>query len=73
MVKVGIKNLMKLIKKCISESFEQTSRFLDSILDRFLSSFPNIDQTEITAEYLYELLMLLDFYKTLRGSEEGKV
>ena len=51
MAKVGIKNVIKLIKKCISEQMDHVSNLLNEILDHLISNFEQI--RDKTVDYLY--------------------
>ena len=67
MTKVGIKNLMKMIKKCISDEMEDTSDVLNAVLDHFVTNFGRIK--EKTVDFLFEVCGMIDYYKGLISNE----
>ena len=51
MAKVGVKNIAKLIRKCIAEGMDSTSEVLNEILEHIASHFPKIKEKSL--DFLY--------------------
>ena len=51
MAKVGVKNIAKLVRKCIADGMESTSDVLNEILGHIASHFPKIKEKSL--DFLY--------------------
>ena len=51
MAKVGVKNIAKLVKKCIADGMASISDVLNEILEHIASNFPKIKEKSL--DFLY--------------------